>query len=261
MFLDKPRPNFPSTVENSLPWRVWHGINYMNGGITFFLGSYCYYPYPLANYSGDVVGAWLFTLGSLTFLLADLTEWNHYKIGCFNRRDYAEPHTVLRTFKRMEIGLNFFASMMGSLLYLLGSICFIPATNLLVEGELLFIVGSAFIFFSQLWKILRSLGNEEDLSLTCNFKEVWEDFAGFLVDLFAGLGGGCYFIGTYYFQYVITDADEIYATNWFMAGGTCFSLSGFAMMYRYFGNKKSDMVKSERAHIELAEEKEGREYS
>lgn len=237
---DKPRPNFPSTVENSLPWRIWHGLNYMNGGTTFFLGSYMYYPYPLSHYSGEVVGAWLFTLGSLTFLLADLTEWNHFKLGCFHERSYSKPHTFLRTFKRLEIGLNFFASVMGSLLYLLGSICFIPSTNLLNQGELLFLVGSAVIFFSQLWKCMRAFGNEDDLRLSCNFQEVYEDLAGFMVDVFAGLGGFCYFIGTYYFQYVVTDEDEIFATNWFMAGGTSFALSGISILYRYFCKNKSD---------------------
>jgi len=247
---DKPRPNFPSTVENSLKWRIWHSVNYMNGGFTFFLGSCMYYPYPYANLSGDVVGAWLFTLGSLTFLFADITEWNHYKLGCFHERNYLKPHTWLRSFKRMEIGLNFFASVLGSLLYLLGSICFIPSTNLLTQGELLFIVGSAVIFFSQLWKCLRSLGNEDDFRLSCNFKEVCEDLAGFLVDIFAGLGGANYFIGSYYFQYVVTDEDETFATNWFMAGGSSFALSGICMIYRYFCKNKSD------PHLVLTEDQE-----
>ncbi len=75
-------PQFKSTVENSLGWRLWHGINYLIGGITFTLGSIVYFPSLDAKYNGDVLGGWLFTIGSAAFLLADLTEWNHFRYGC-----------------------------------------------------------------------------------------------------------------------------------------------------------------------------------
>ena len=114
-----PRPTFPSTVNKSMKWRLWHGLNFMNGGLTFLCGSYMYYPYELKAFRGDIIGAWLFTIGSATFLLADLTEWNHFKTGCCSGSEYEGPHSFWRTLKRMEIGLNFFASVIGSLLYLL----------------------------------------------------------------------------------------------------------------------------------------------
>lgn len=43
------------------------------------------------------------------------------------------------------MGLNFFTSVTGSFLYLVGSIMFIPGTNLLLSGEWSFIFGSAFV--------------------------------------------------------------------------------------------------------------------
>ena len=46
------------------------------------MGSLVYYPSLDSKYDGDVVGAWLFTIGSFTFLLADLTEWNFFRAGC-----------------------------------------------------------------------------------------------------------------------------------------------------------------------------------
>lgn len=75
-------PDFPSTVENSLNWRIWHGINYMIGGITFLFGSLAYLPSIDPKINGDVVAGWLYTIGSTAFLFADLTEWNHYRYGC-----------------------------------------------------------------------------------------------------------------------------------------------------------------------------------
>ena len=76
-----------STVENSMNWKIWHGVNYMIGGITFLLGSYLYYPSVNLSINGYVIGAWLFTIGSACFLLADLTEWNHFKKGCIPLND------------------------------------------------------------------------------------------------------------------------------------------------------------------------------
>ena len=46
---------------------------------------------------------------------------------------------------KAKMGLNFFTSVTGSFLYLVGSIMFIPGTNLLLSGEWSFIFGSAFV--------------------------------------------------------------------------------------------------------------------
>ena len=53
-------PHFESTVDNSLSWRIWHGTNYMLGGILFVLGSLCYYPEISKIVNGDLVGGLLF---------------------------------------------------------------------------------------------------------------------------------------------------------------------------------------------------------
>lgn len=107
----------------------------MIGGITFFFGSLIYYPSLDSKYNGDVVGGWLFTIGSFTFLLADITEWNFFRTGCLGSYDM-DPlntdYTINAKFKRAEIGLNFFISVFGSFLYLIGSIMFIPSTNSLL---------------------------------------------------------------------------------------------------------------------------------
>ena len=122
-----------STVDNSVQWRVWHGVNYMLGGLLFVAGSFVYYPSIYPKVDGFVLGGWLFTIGSTNFLIADFTEWMHFKN--YSLRTADDEHKKGAIFKDYELGINFFISMMGSLLYLIGSIMFIPATNMLAEGE------------------------------------------------------------------------------------------------------------------------------
>lgn len=73
-------------------------------------------------------------------------------------------------YKRAEMGINFFFSVIGSTLYLLGSIFFIPSTNKIVLGEWLFIYGSLIIFFSQLWKNYRAASTHETVKEYNNFR-------------------------------------------------------------------------------------------
>lgn len=131
-----------STVENSKIWRLWHGFNYFVGGATFLIGSFVLFPFVEQYLNTAEVSAWLYTIGSFTFLLADITEWLHY--------------TSSRC-AFLEWSLNFLFSVLGSLLYLIGSACFIPTFDLAWLGSLLFIIGSAVIALSQAWKIYRSM--------------------------------------------------------------------------------------------------------
>jgi hypothetical protein len=68
-------PKFSSTVNNSRIWRMWHGINYIFGGILFVIGSVCYYPDISKVINGDLVGGWLFTIGNDTLPKAQHTSF------------------------------------------------------------------------------------------------------------------------------------------------------------------------------------------
>jgi hypothetical protein len=70
-----------STVDNSLAWRLFHGINFLFGGLFFIAGSCMYFPKfnPTQNPYGYIWGGWLFTVGSLNFFIADILEWNHVR--------------------------------------------------------------------------------------------------------------------------------------------------------------------------------------
>ena len=130
-----------STVENGRVWKIWHCINYLNGGFTFLVGSLILFPIVSPLFDTAYASAWLYTIGSLTFLLADLTEWLHYV-------DYSPTS---------ELSFNFLISAIGSGLYLYGSICYIPSLDLAGFGSKLFIIGSSVIVFSQASKLYRML--------------------------------------------------------------------------------------------------------
>lgn len=134
--------NPKSTTENSLPWRIWHGVNYLIGGVSFIFGSFALFPFLAPYINTAAVSAWFYTVGSFAFLFADFTEWLHYtESSC--------PF--------LWLSINFFASMTGSTFYLIGSMAFLPMINKTDLGNLFFIIGSAFIFLSQFWKIVRTL--------------------------------------------------------------------------------------------------------
>jgi len=220
----------PAGLTQSRCWRLYHGINYMIGGITFLVGSLMYFP----EVNGLETGGWLFTVGSAAFLLADLHEWWFNRVGCCGDRGNCVDGPDLRAAAVGQgqspgacNGINFFWSVIGSALYLAGSIAFIPELDSLLAGQWLFIVGSAFIFTSQYAKIHRGGGA----------LAVWrEDAAAFVVDAMAGVGGVFYFVGTI-LSLPAYDPDDAATTRYadlFTLGGLAFSLSGLALNYRYF---------------------------
>jgi hypothetical protein len=257
--MDEERPLQPAqSSENileraqSTKWRLFHGTHYMIGGITFVSGSAMYFPAVFnANSSALSAGGWLFTIGSFFFLLADLQEWWYYRIGCAFDSQYRgqlesqastlfkhSSNTIRGRYERAEVGVNFFMSACGSALYLAGSILFIPtfAKELLV-GEWLFIIGSAFIYISQAWKVYRAACTHptDRFNRQCRLSNLFNDIPALGVDGFAGIGGVFYFFGTIFFlpQFNQTDFEANRAAILFICGGTCFTLSGLFLQYRH----------------------------
>ena len=145
--------------------------------------------------------------------------------------------TFFGRYQRAENGLNFAFSAVGSLLYLIGSIYFIPRFNMIVTGTVVFIFGSLVIFLSQMWKLYRAgCVNETNMRDTRFSFYNFVDMPGVGVDLGAGLGGLSYMIGSIYFlpSIDVSDAITTRAAIWFILGGFCFSVSGFFLFYRYF---------------------------
>ena len=225
----------------------------MIGGVTFVIGSTMYFPHVYVNNSRALyIGGWMFVVGSFFFLLADLQEWWYYRVGCvFDGRYraaleyYSEAlfvlpsNTILGRYERAEVGINSVVSIFGSLLYLVGSILFLPnLQDQLTVGEWLFIIGSAFIFTSQAWKVYRSgCTNPSDrLNRLFRFANLFHDLPVLGADVFGGLGGLFYFIGTILFfpDLSSTDSELLRAPILFVCGGASFTLGGIFLNYHYY---------------------------
>ena len=228
----------------SLLWRINHVIPYLIGGICFFIGSVYYLPI-IVNYDTASI---LFTIGSTTFLYADINEWwKNNRVGCMLDKHYRTSYenqvacnmesqdTILGRYQRTENGLNYGFSAFGSFLYLIGSILEIPALNTSTSGTIALILGSLTIVISQTWKIYRA-GCKNDLNakdIEFQYINLFSHKVALCVDVNAGLGGFAYFVGC--ILYLPSIADSAQGVIWFILGGLFFTISGLFLAYRYFG--------------------------
>jgi hypothetical protein len=229
-----------SDTKLSFLWFLLHGACYINGGLTFLIGSILYYPQfnpPLSHEDGDFEGSLLFTFGSLTFLIADIQEWLLYSPPCLKRHrllnEGGENAPLMAAPSEesgneegaYELGLNFFLSAIGSLLYLLGSIFIIPSLNTPSLGAWGFIIGSVFVWLAQLWKVHRMQPFKRD-----HWTE--DEWSAFQVDFMASTGGFWFLVGTA--ASLSPRVSLVAVVNMWVIGSIAFTWSGCALLYRHF---------------------------
>jgi hypothetical protein len=234
-------------VSLTFGWRVIHSTFYCIGGMCFMVASWQYYP----SISNLTFGGLLFTIGSTFFSIADFIEWWIVnRIGCFlsskylesfeiaNSHDFEPNKTCLGLWQRSSNGINFFLSFLGSLLYLIGSVMFIPYFQQIITGIYVFIVASFVIIVSQAWKIIKG-GIYSWRIMQFSFLN-YNDVPALLVDLNTFFGAVFYLIGSIYFLPDIDKkaADTRESTNFFVIGGVFYVVSCIFIVYRYFFTKK-----------------------
>lgn len=128
-----PRP----PIESTQWWRATHAFGFLLGGTTFIAGTAVLF-IPTQTPLLATVSAALYTLGSVGFLYVDVLEFFTFT---------AQP--LLRA--------NISLSALGSTLYVVGSVGFFPVlyNASQVLGVWGFILGSAFIAVSQVFKLVR----------------------------------------------------------------------------------------------------------
>jgi hypothetical protein len=227
----------------SFQWQIFQGILYLIGSICFTAGSCMYLtpvyqPYPIAF----TAGGWLFTIGSIIFLFADLQEWWDYRTGyCYSYKNHSIENISLHSFETStsfdenhssEIELNVYGSVCGIIFYLAGSILFIPIFgNYLVIGEWFFIFGSTFSYLSLIWKMYRSASNNSDHKF--HLQTLFNDLPTLSMDIFSIIGNICFFFGTILFLPYINKGNfaENRAAFFFIFGSGCFLLSSLVLQY------------------------------
>lgn len=125
-------------------WETFSAFSYKLGGLSFIAGSVFFFP-ALSQYLA--VGDWLFFAGSLLYLLVtghDLLEvfkyWRHHNTDTFADR------------------IEFIAAtsyVLGSALFVVGSLCFLPSEDATVVGAWFFVVGSILFVTGGLVNVLQ----------------------------------------------------------------------------------------------------------
>ncbi|WP_158583414.1 YrhK family protein [Salinisphaera sp. Q1T1-3] len=144
----RPRvANIATGRRSGASHRAWETINaycYKLGGLLFVVGSLFFFPALSAYIS---IGDWLFFIGSVLYLLVtghDLLEvhkyWAHHR-----------THTFADTIERIAA----WSYVLGTVCFLVGSLCFLPELDAIPLGSWCFIVGSGLFIVGGFVNILQ----------------------------------------------------------------------------------------------------------
>ncbi|KAG1675664.1 hypothetical protein FOA52_002373 [Chlamydomonas sp. UWO 241] len=191
------------------------------GGTTFIAGTVLLF-FP----NMDTLSALLYTIGSVGFALVDLQELCTFTQG--------HP---------LPLRVNIACSLVGSLLYIVGSVGFFPKLGLPAVGIWGFILGSAAIGCSQLWKthrIGRGGGDGGEVPGCFRVGNLVSETGAFTaagVELSAGIGAWCFFVGTSLYQLGPLEgpASVLATVLWiWVAGSLSFTAGGCFLAWRHF---------------------------
>lgn len=197
-----------SKDTQSTNWHVRYAFCYCVGGFAFLGGSILFYPAIYVKLGADFAAAWLWTLGSAAFLVADLTEWVHVRGG-----DEGCGDTY-----------NSLLSATGSTIYLVGSLLYVPTWINFYWGGLLYVVGSSVICISQTIRLLRAA-----IAVT-----LLADIPAAIADFLNLLGGFWFLISSTCSIGVRGFCDGNIVATMYTVGALCFTAASFAMQYRNF---------------------------
>ena len=224
---------------HSVLFRLFHGTSFLFATLLLVAASCMYFTRVIANVSNAYeIGAWLYIAASLCFLLANLQDWSYHRIGLL-----IAVKKNSRRFRCTTIDMNYFASMAGSSMYLIGSVFFLPKyADLSVVGVALFIAASIVICLAEGWKIARlACTNDVDVNdHRFHVANVRGKLQCIFISFAAVLGGVIYLVGSILSlpRYVTTDWGEDRAAGILTAGGVFFILAALLLQYYYYGRRR-----------------------
>lgn len=240
--------------KKSFRWERFQGIIYLIGSACFMSGSCMYYTPVFEAHSRILtIDGWLFTIGSLLYLLADLQDWWNNQIRfCCDRSDQqlTGDNSVLLHFGPSDVSspekhtsakieINQYCTTCGMIFFLVGSVFFIPTfEKYLTFGEWCFILGSGISALSLLWKLVRSARFSADDLADRRFRlhNLLKDRSSLFMDGCSVIGNLLFFVGTIFFlpSFSITDSDENRAVSFFVCGSACFLISSLYLQYTLY---------------------------
>ena len=205
----------------SMMWRLFHVTCFSLAGFQFLIGAILVFPELWRNGSQKEIFLYnsgvVYTVGSVFFAVADATEWWYF-------RDFS-----------LGDDLNFFANIVGSVLYIAGSYYGIPSVERTFWEILLLWAASATVVLSQTLKIIRPSWGSFNTYLTR------AGYPTFFLDFATALGASGYLAGTT--CYLLPEKRRIqthYACRdtgialFFFYGASFFLTAGLIMIYKYF---------------------------
>lgn len=196
-------------------WETFSAFSYELGGLLFIAGSVFFFPALSAHLA---VGDWLFFAGSILYLLVtghDLLEvvkyWHHHHTETFaDRIEFAAASSYVA----------------GSLLFVAGSLCFLPTVGASAPGAWLFIIGSGLFVSGGLVNILQVV---EAPSL------LYMQLFNLTVALFV-IGSALFAVASIPYLWQLAHADELtistFAAAQFLFASVLFFVGGVAIYYR-----------------------------
>ena len=132
------------TDNSHKAWETFSAFSYELGGVMFVIGSVCFFP-ALSSYLA--LGDGLFIAGSVLYLLVTGHE-------LLEVHKYWRLHDTATFANRIEF-VAAWSYVLGSVMFVVGSVFFLPAVDMIAPGAWLFIVGSALFFIGGLVNILQ----------------------------------------------------------------------------------------------------------
>lgn len=125
-------------------WETFSAISYEAGGVMFVVGSVCFFP-ALSHYMA--AGDWLFIVGSILYLSVTGHE-------LLEVHKYWRVHGTDTFADRIEF-VAAWSYVLGSVLFVIGSVFFLPGVDAIAPGAWMFIVGSVLFLIGGLVNILQ----------------------------------------------------------------------------------------------------------
>jgi len=212
--LEEPAVEAALQLQDTPLWRRVHAAAFALGGTTFIAGTSVYWAPP--SDAATNAAAALYTLGSCGFLAVDLLE--------------------LATPAYAHLRLNIGLSALGSSLYVVGSLGFLAPVLDITEavGVWGFLLGSALIAVSQIWKVARIgwVAHRFGWRHVAASRDAWTAAA---VEASAGVGAACFLVGTG--MYAVASGPQFWfnavLATWLL-GSCAFTQGAGFLAYRHF---------------------------
>ena len=209
------RPRLFHTVHNER-WFIINALMYKVGGVLFVIGSVLFMP----HFSAYAATAdYLFFLGSLCYLLVtghDLRETQRYWLA----------HPTRTNAMCIEL-LATWCYFLGSILFTIGSLCFLPQFELQSAGAWLFIIGSVLFIVGACANFMQLIQAPDALYIQLYHFTLVTFVVGSVLFLFMTV--------PYLQDYAAADAVQAYnlAASGFIFGSVLFLLGGVLIYLRY----------------------------